>query len=86
MPGCPPFTLTGVTPEVWSCLTARAQGAAIPITGDSGTVRSQGVTAEYRRDPAANTVTVTVLEMPILTDCATVQAVLREVVRSCSGA
>jgi hypothetical protein len=27
-----------------------------------------------------------VLEMPILTDCATVQAVLREVVRSCSGA
>jgi hypothetical protein len=85
MPGCPPFTLTGVTPEVWNCLTARAQGAAIPITGDSGTARSQGVTAEYRRDPEASTVTITVLEMPILTDCATVQAVLREVVRSCSG-
>jgi hypothetical protein len=85
MPGCPPFTLTGVTPEVWNALTARAQGAAIPITGDSGTARSQGVTAEYRRDPEANTVTVTVTEMPILTDCATVQAVLREVVRSCSG-
>jgi len=85
MPGCPPFTLTGVTAEVWSCLTAKAQGAAIPITGDSGTARSQGVTAEYRRDPEANTVTITVLEMPILTDCATVQAVLREVVRSCSG-
>jgi hypothetical protein len=86
MPGCPPFTLTGVTPEVWSSLTAKAQGAAIPITGDSGTARSQGVTVDYERDPGANTVTVTVIDMPGWTDCATVQAVLREVVRSCSGA
>jgi hypothetical protein len=86
MPGCPPFTLTGVTPEVWNCLTARAQGAAIPITGDSGTARSQGVTVDYQRDPGANTVTVTVTDMPGWTDCGTVQAVLREVVRSCSGA
>ena len=85
MAGCPAFTLTGVTPEVWRCLTEKAQGAAIPITGDSGTARSQGVTVAYRRDPEANTVTIDVLEMPILTDCATVQAVLREVVRSCSG-
>jgi hypothetical protein len=85
MAGCSPFTLTGVTPEVWRCLTEKAEGAAIPITSDSGTARSQGVTVDYDRDPEANTVTVTVTDMPVWTDCATVQAVLREVVRSCSG-
>lgn len=85
MAGCPSFTLTGITPDVWSCLTARAEGATIPITGDSGTARSQGVTADYRRDPQANTLTITVTDLPAWTDCQTVQAVLREVVRSCSG-
>lgn len=86
MPGCPPFTLTGITPNVWSRLTAMAEGARIPVSGDAGTASSQGVTAEWRRDAEANTLTITVTAMPILTDCGTVQAVLREVVRSCSGA
>ena len=55
-------------------------------TTSRGTASSQGVTADWRRDAEANTLTVTVSAMPILTDCGTVQAVLREVVRSCSGA
>jgi hypothetical protein len=86
MPGCAPFTLTGITPDVWNRLQALAEGARIPIAGEAGTASSQGVTADWRRDAEANTLTVTVAAMPILTDCATVQAVLREVVRSCSGA
>jgi hypothetical protein len=85
MPGCTPFTLTGITPDVWDRLKALAEGARIPVTGDAGTASSQGVTADWRRDAEANTLTVTVTAMPILTDCESVQAVLREVVRSCSG-
>ena len=85
MPGCPPFTLTGITPDVWNCLKAMAEGARIPVAGDSGSATTQGVTADYRRDAEANTLTITVTAMPILTDCETIQAVLREVVRSCSG-
>ena len=86
MSGCAPFTLTGITPDVWNRLKALAEGARIPVSGEAGTASSQGVTADWRRDAEANTLTVTVTAMPILTDCGTVQAVLREVVRSCSGA
>ncbi|HEV7589703.1 MAG TPA: hypothetical protein VGO40_16425 [Longimicrobium sp.] len=85
MPGCAPFTLTGITPDVWTRLKALAEGARIPVSGEAGTASSQGVTAAWRRDAEANTLTITVTAMPILTDCATVQAVLREVVRSCGG-
>jgi len=85
MPGCPPFTLTGVTPEVWDCLTARARGVGIPVTGDSGTATAQGVTADWRRDAEASTLTVTVTQMPGWTECATIQAMLREVVRACGA-
>jgi hypothetical protein len=85
MPGCPPFTLTGITPEVWICLTAKARGVSIPIASDSGTASSQGVTADYRRDAEANTLTITVTAMPGWTDCATIQAVLREVVGTCGA-
>jgi hypothetical protein len=77
--------LTGITPDVWGRLKALAEGARIPVAGDSGTATTQGVTADYRRDAEANTLTITVSAMPILTDCETIQAVLREVVRSCSG-
>jgi hypothetical protein len=85
MPGCAPFTLTGITPDVWDRLKALAEGARIPVVGDSGSATTQGVTADYHRDAEAGTLTITVRQMPILTDCETVQAVLREVVRSCSG-
>ena len=83
MPGCPPNTFNGVTETVWNCLKTRAQAVGVTITGDSGTASAQGVTVEYRRDAQANTLTVTITQLPAWGNCAMATARLREVAGTC---
>ena len=84
MPSCPPITFAGVTPEVWDCLKSRARGIGIPLE-DDGSASAQGVTVDYQRDAGANTLTVTITQMPPGGDCAAAERKLRDAAGVCGA-
>ncbi|HKP75024.1 MAG TPA: hypothetical protein VJT67_05740 [Longimicrobiaceae bacterium] len=84
MPSCPPITFEGVTPEVWDCLKSRARGIGIPLD-ENGSASAQGVTVEYERDAAANSLTVTITSMPQGGDCGAAERKLRDAAGVCGA-
>jgi hypothetical protein len=86
MPRCASFTRDGVTDTVWGCLKSRAKGVGVVISGDEGSASAQGVTLAYRRDAEAQTLAITVAELPVGADCAMAAARIRAAAASCGAA
>jgi hypothetical protein len=80
MAGCNPLNFSGITPARFTALTAKAQQAGVPISGDSGTASQMGVTVTWNFDPAAQTLTIQCTDKPFFISCDTINGKIQDAV------
>ncbi len=83
MAGCTPQTFTGITAATLACLQAQGVAAGVPITGDTGTATTMGVTIRWSYDPASETLVIECTDAPFFVPCSVVHSRVSELIRSC---
>ena len=82
MAGCPSQTFTGITPAIKAFLESKGAAAGLPISGDTGSATTMGVTIQWNYDPTAETLTITCTDAPFFVPCHTVHSKVTELVES----
>jgi hypothetical protein len=82
MSACPSQTFLKITPEQFASLEKKAQGAGVPIQGNSGGASKFGGHFTWNYDPAAQHLTITVTETPFLMNCESVNARIKSLVEA----
>jgi hypothetical protein len=80
MSACPSQTFSNFTPEQFASLEQKAQGAGVPIQGNTGTASSFGGQFVWNYDPAVQQLTITVTQTPFLMNCESVNARIKSLV------
>lgn len=82
---CPTMTFSGVTADVWNCLSQRASSLGVTLPGSSGGVEYLDAGVNYTWDQSAQTLTVTITHLPLIINCGTAESYLRQAVVGCGG-
>ncbi|HZB88811.1 MAG TPA: hypothetical protein VE291_09160 [Terracidiphilus sp.] len=77
----PPHVFSGIAPEHFAALSAKAGAAGINIAGDSGSATKHGVQVRWNYDSAARQLTLEVLKTPFFITAADVYARLGALVQ-----
>ena len=80
MSACPPQTFSNFTPQQFASLEKKAQGAGIPIQGNTGIASTFGGQFNWTYDPAAQQLKITVTQTPFLMNCESVNARIKAMV------
>jgi hypothetical protein len=80
MAGCPSQTFHGINPAIKAYLEAKGAAAGLPISGDTGSATTMGVTIQWVYDAAAETLTITCTDAPFFVPCSTVSSKVTELV------
>lgn len=80
-----PQVFTGVTPEQYARLVAKAREAGITLDGYSGSVAKSGVEIAWHYDPVAEELTIQTIKTPIFMKPADVDARIQSLVRASLG-
>jgi len=81
MPPSPPQVFSGITPEEYAKLTAKAQASGIDIGGESGTASKFGVEIEWNYSPITQELIFRCLRTPFFVDAEDVHARIAAVVK-----
>jgi hypothetical protein len=80
MGACPSQVFNGVTPAAWDSVKARAAGAGLEMTADSGTLSKSGFTIDWNYDACERSLTVTCTKAPFFLKWETVNAKIKEAI------
>jgi hypothetical protein len=83
MAGCTPQTFTGITAAVLACLQAKGAEAGVPISGNSGTATTMGVTIRWNYDPTSETLVIEATDAPFYVPCSMVHSRVNELINDC---
>jgi hypothetical protein len=80
---CSPVVINGVDSAEWARIVAAAASrAGFGVTGDRGTYDGHGFRVSWDYEPASETLTVTVMDMPPLLSCDYVNQMIEHGVRA----
>ncbi|HVZ85008.1 MAG TPA: hypothetical protein VG893_15140 [Terracidiphilus sp.] len=77
----PPHVFSGIAPEHFAALCAKAGAAGINLSGNSGSATKHGVQVRWNYDPDASQLTLEVLKTPFFLSAADVYARLAALVQ-----
>lgn len=77
----PPQVFSGITPEQFSTLTAKAQAGGIALSGNSGTAAKFGVEIAWNYSPETQELTLHCLRTPFFVKPEEVQAKIQALVK-----
>ena len=80
-----PLVFNGVTPQQYACLAQKATANGIAISGDSGTASKFGVEVSWNYVPAAQQLTIQVLQTPFFVSADDVNSKIQSIVAECAG-
>jgi hypothetical protein len=80
-----PQVFSGITPQQFSKLTAKAQAAGIALNGNSGAASKFGVEVSWNYSPATQQLTLQCLSTPFFVKPADVNAKIQELVKQSIG-
>ena len=80
MPQCAPQVFSGITPEQYTVLTAKAKTAGIDLNGNSGTASKFGVEVAWNYVPEKQELTLQCLRTPFFVSADDVDVKLRALV------
>lgn len=75
-----PLAFSGIAPEQFAALCAKAKAAGIELDGNSGTASKYGVEVRWDYSPAARQLALEVLKTPFFVGAADVYAKLQSLV------
>ena len=78
--GCAAQIFQNVTPEAWSCITAKAAAEGFPITSPQGSHSAKGFTFDWSYDASAQTLSITCSSKPFYASCGAVNGKIHEII------
>lgn len=76
-----PQVFAGITEVRYAALVAKAQGAGLPVAGNSGVASKMGVKVSWSYEPDKQTLTMQVLGTPFFVNSDAVNAKIAEMVK-----
>jgi len=80
-----PLVFSGITPEQFAVLTAKAQAAGIALNGNSGTAAQFGVEVAWNYTPETRELTLHCLSTPFFVKPEEVNAKIQKLVKESLG-
>jgi hypothetical protein len=80
---CAKQTFTGLTPDQFTSLTAKAAANGLSLSGNAGQASKDGFTVWWNYDPAAAVLEIQCLSAPFLVPCSTINGKIHDLVDSC---
>lgn len=84
---CDPQTFSGITPQVWTYMQSEARRQlGVVISGESGQASERGFRIGWLYDPAAQALTITCIEKPMLVPCIMINGQIAKLVEQARAA
>jgi hypothetical protein len=80
---CAKQTFSGLTPDQFTALIAKAGASGLSLTGNTGQAAKNGFTVSWNYDPAAGILEIQCLSAPFLVPCSTINGRIHDLVDSC---
>jgi hypothetical protein len=84
MSACAKQEFQGISPNVWTCIVAKAASFGITISGNSGEASKDGFTVTWNYDPNAQTLQLQCTDSPWWAPCSTINGKIHDLVDGCS--
>jgi hypothetical protein len=81
---CAAQVFTGVSPEKFACVQAKAAAQGITISGNQGSASKDGITVTWDFEGDSQTLTIQCTAAPFFVSCGTINSTIHNFVDSCS--
>jgi hypothetical protein len=79
---CAKQTFTGLTPDQFTALTAKAVASGLSLSGNAGQASKDGFTVSWTYDPIARVLEIQCLSAPFLVPCSSINGKIHDLVES----
>jgi hypothetical protein len=79
---CAKQTFTGLSPDQFTALGAKATASGLNLSGNSGQASKDGFTVTWSYDPAGRVLEIQCVSAPFLVPCSTINGRIHDMVES----